>query len=342
MSVRSTGGLAAFLACTFWLGISTNAASQPKELRYTTGAPPKTPWVMQLERFEQDVTNTSGGKLKIVSFINAQLGNEQDTMQQVARGRIDMGGFSLAAAALLVPELAIFGMPFLFESAEQQDCVLDKHFTTTARDMLAKRGVVFIGWSHVGAVSIIGKKPYVTPAEVKGLKSRSSPTKVGTAFWTALGANPNPIGITEWASAHQTGLVDVADAPVTYYIPSGLNKIAPVYTLTQHIDAPGIIVVAKSVWDKLSTEERRQVEEAASLRSAAQLRQEIRGFEATLVGMHEKGGGQVVRLTKEQRDAWRKAIEPAWPKMLETVGGEAPRIWQILQDGRKACGGKSA
>ena len=313
-----------------------------KELRYTTGAPPKTPWVMQLERFEQDVTNSSGSKIKISSFINAQLGNEQDTMQQVARGRIDMGGFSLAAAALLAPELAVSGMPFLFANARQQDCVMDNHFTEVTRELLGKRGVVFLGWTHVGAVSIIGKKPYLHPSEVKGLKARSSPTKVGTAFWAALGANANPIGITEWASAHQTGLVEVADAPVTYYIPSGLNKIAPVYTLTEHIDAPGVVVIAKATWDKLSAEERSQMEKAVALRPGAQLRGEIRGFEATLVGMHEKGGGQVVSLTPAQRDEWRKVVEPAWPKMLEAVGGDSARLWKILQDGIKACGQQSS
>ena len=53
--------------------------------------------VMQLQRFEKDVDEESKSSLKIASFIAAQLGNEQDTMQQVARGRIDMGGFSNGA-----------------------------------------------------------------------------------------------------------------------------------------------------------------------------------------------------------------------------------------------------
>ncbi len=57
---------------------------------------------MQLDRFVKDVDEESKGKIKINPFINAQLGNEQDTMQQTARGRIDLGGFSVAAAAALV------------------------------------------------------------------------------------------------------------------------------------------------------------------------------------------------------------------------------------------------
>ena len=101
---------------------------QGTELRYTTGAPAKTPWVTQLERFEKDVDEESGGA-QDRAFIAAQLGNEQDTVQQVARGRIDMGGFSNGAVALLVPELSLLDIPFLFKDSAEQDCVIDNHLT---------------------------------------------------------------------------------------------------------------------------------------------------------------------------------------------------------------------
>src|SRR5262245_44560235 len=83
--------------------------------RYTTGAPAKTPWVMQLDRFVKDVDEESKGAIKVDPFIAAQLGNEQDTIQQIARGRIDMGGFSTGAVALVLPELAVLSMPFLLD-----------------------------------------------------------------------------------------------------------------------------------------------------------------------------------------------------------------------------------
>ncbi len=89
--IRLTGATIAVAALS--LAFAATAAAQDKvtELRYTTGAPEQTPWVTpQLRRFEKDVAEESGGKIKIASFIAAQLGNEQDTVQQVARGSIDM------------------------------------------------------------------------------------------------------------------------------------------------------------------------------------------------------------------------------------------------------------
>ncbi|UYN97057.1 MAG: TRAP transporter substrate-binding protein [Enhydrobacter sp.] len=337
--IRLTGALvAASAALTMALAGSALAQGKPVEFRYTTGAPPNTPWVMQLDRFVKDVNEESKGAIKINPFINAQLGNEQDTMQQTARGRIDMGGFSVAAAAALVPELSLTSLPFYFSSSRQQDCVYDQALIPYTTNALAQKGVVFLGWTHVGSGNIVGKKPFKSPADVKGLKARSAPTKTAAAFWVALGANPNPLGITEWASAHQTGLVDVSDAPVTFYVPSGLGKVAPVYTRTNHVDSGGIVVMSKAVYDKLTAEQRNALQAAVSKRTAAQLRAEIRGFEEKILELHLKNGGQIVALTPEERAQWQKVLEPAWPQMVKSVGGDAENFFKLMEDAKKKCG----
>ncbi|ETR79049.1 hypothetical protein X566_10340 [Afipia sp. P52-10] len=314
---------------------------KPIELRYTTGAPPKTPWTMQLERFAKDVEEESKGALKIEQFIAGQLGNEQDTAQQIARGRIDMGGFSNGAVALLTPEISLLGLPFFFKDIAEQDCTLDKHMTKPVSDALAKKGVKFLGWTEVGTGDIIGKRPFVSPKDVAGLKAASASNKVSAAMWTALGANPNMIGITEIASAFQTGMVDVQASVVTFYLPSGLNKVAPVLTRIELSDAPGIIMMNKAKYDGLPKEQQAALDRAVERRSPAQLRQEVRGFEATLREMHLKGGGQIVEVTPAQRDEWRKVLQPVWPTMVKELGADGERFYTLLEAGRAACEKKS-
>jgi TRAP-type C4-dicarboxylate transport system substrate-binding protein len=314
---------------------------KPLELRYTTGAPAKTPWVMQLERFAKDVEEESKGGLKIEQFIAAQLGNEQDTAQQIARGRIDMGGFSNGAVALLTPEISLLGLPFFFKDVAEQDCTIDNHISKMVSDALAKKGVKFLGWTEVGTGDVIGKRPFVSPKDVAGLKAASASNKVSAATWTALGANPNAIGITEIASAFQTGLVDVQSSVVTFYLPSGLNKVAPVLTRVELADAPGIIMINKAKYDGLPKDMREALDRAVARRPADQLRKEIRGFEATLREMHVKGGGTVVDITPAQRDEWRKALQPAWPGMVKELGADGERFYKQMVAGRTACEKKS-
>jgi TRAP-type transport system periplasmic protein len=314
---------------------------KPLELRYTTGAPPKTPWVMQLERFAKDVEEESKGGLKIDQFIAAQLGNEQDTAQQIARGRIDMGGFSNGAVALLTPEISLLGLPFYFKDNAEQDCTLDNHMSKPVHDALAKKGVKFLGWTEVGTADVIGKKPFVSPKDVAGLKAAAASNKVSAATWSALGANPNAIGITEIASAFQSGLVDVQSSVVTFYLPSGLNKVAPVLTRVELSDAPGIIMMNKAKYDGLAKDMREALDRAVARRPADQLRKEIRGFEATLREMHVKGGGTVVDVTPAQREEWRKVLQPAWPSMVKELGADGDRFFQQMEAGRKTCEKKS-
>lgn len=326
-------------------GVLLAAAGQPVvaqdavELRYATSAPPKTVWAMQVERFQQQVIDNSKGTLKINAFLNSQLGSEQDTVQQVARGRIDMGGYSITAASLLVPELALLNIPFLFESQKQQDCVYDNHLTELTTDMLAKKGVIMLSWSEVGVAGFIGKKPVLTPDDIKGLKARSQPNKVAAFKWTKHGANPTPLPVTEWVSAHQTGLVDVADSAPTFYFFSGLAKVAPVFTKSAHQDQGGIVIINKAAFDKLSKDRQEALLATRKQSTGAQLRAEIRGFEGKILEMHTKAGGQVVEMSEAQRSVWRKSMIELWPQMVAAVGGEADKYWKAIQDGSKLCAG---
>lgn len=312
-------------------------AQSAVELRYATSAPPKTVWEMQVQRFQKQVEEGSKGTLKINAFLNSQLGSEQDTVAQVARGRIDMGGYSITAGSLLVPELSLLNIPFLFKDQKEQDCVTDKHLTKVTQDMFLKKGVVMIGWSEVGVADIIGKKAFVSPNDLKGLRARSAPNKVAGFMWSEFGANPNPLPVTEWNSAFQTGLIDVADSAPTFYMFSGLAKLAPVVTMTQHQDQGGVVIVNKDAFDKLSPEHKKVLQDTSITTPAAQLRAEVRGFEGKIREMHKAAGGTIVELTPEQRAVWRKGIEAAWPKMVAAVGGESNAYWKAIQDGIKAC-----
>lgn len=110
--------------------ISTAQDKKPIELRYSSGAPPTgNPWVMQINRFAKEVEEESKGEIKIQPFLASALGSEQDTVAQVARGCIDMGGYSGGSAALIVPEIGLLLMPAYFSGPEQFDCVLDNHMT---------------------------------------------------------------------------------------------------------------------------------------------------------------------------------------------------------------------
>ena len=314
------------------------AQAKPIELRYSSGAPPKgNPWVMQIERFAKEVDEESKGEIKIEPFLGSQLGSEQDTVQQVARGRIDMGGYSGGSAALVLPEVALLLMPFYFRNTAETDCVIDNHVTKIVTDAFAKKGVQFVGWTSVGSIDLFGKKPFMAPADLKGAKAAIYANKTQALFFGSMGASVNPLGLPEWIPAFQTGMADVVLTTITYGLPSGLTKVAPVVSKVNAYDAPGLTLMNKAVWDKLSKPHQEAIQRAAARHPTAQYRAEIRGFESTLFGMLRQGGGQVIDATQEQRDAWRKAMEPVYPQIVKETGGDAAAFYAAMEAGRKAC-----
>jgi TRAP-type transport system periplasmic protein len=338
MKTRLTLSTLALVAALTLAQGAALAQTKPIELRYSSGAPPKgNPWVMQIERFAKEVDEESKGEIKIQPFFGSQLGSEQDTVQQVARGRIDMGGYSGGSAALVVPEVALLLMPFYFRNAAEADCVIDNHMTKIVTDAFAKKGVQFLGWTSVGSIDLFGTKPFATPAELNGAKAAIYANKTQALFFSSLGASVNPLGLPEWIPAFQTGMANVVLTTITYGLPSGLTKVAPVVSRVNAYDSPGLTLMNKGVWDKLSKPHQEAILRAGARNPSAKYREEIRGFENTLYGMLEKGGGKIVPASQEQRDAWRKAMEPIYPQIVKETGGDAAAFYAAMEAGRKAC-----
>lgn len=324
--------------CLTALPLVSNAQGKPIELRYSSGAPPKgNPWAMQIERLVKDVDEESKGSIKIQPFLASQLGSEQDTVQQVARGRIDMGGYSSGSAALVVPEIALLVMPFYFSSVAEQDCVLDNHMTKAVTDLYAKKGVQFLGWTEVGTIDFVGKRPFLTPKDIQGAKAASYANKTQALFYSSLGGNANPMGLPEWIPAMQTGLAEVVMTTITSALPMGLTKVAPVISRIGLYDSPGLTLMNKNTYDRLPKDQQDALLRAAARNPSEKMRAEVRGFENVLFGMHEKAGGQIHTITPAQRADWRKAMEPVYPQIVKETGGAADSFFVAMEAGRKAC-----
>ncbi len=325
-------------ACVVFAG-PASAADKPTTLRYTSNAPAKSPWAEQINQFAADVAQESQGSIKIEPFFGGQLGNEQDTVQQVARGRIDMGAFATGAVALLVPEMQVSIIPFLYDSPAQSDCVMDNHLRKAFGELLDKKGVKLVSVGEVGQIDLIGKRPFATPKDVAGIKAVSY-TKNQSIMWSTLGANSSFVGVPDWSSALQTGLVDTTGSPMALYVPSGLNKVAPVLSVVNMWNTQAIWLVNKGVYERLSKDQQGALDRALAKQPSAAQRAKIRGLEEFLRQAHVKGGGQIVVPTAEQRAQWSTAVSKAWPEMVKAMGGEAQRRFDLALAGKKACPAK--
>ena len=327
---------------TFAAGLALCAGAtlaQTVEFKFASSAPPTSPWAKQIDRMAADIAAETKGAVKISPFYNSQLGSENDAIAQISRGRLDMGSFTANSVALQVPEIALLQLPFFFNTKEQRDCVLDNHVEKHTAEALAKKGLVFLSWGEVGSIHLPGKKAYLTPADIKGIKVGVVANKMTADFWRAMGANPIPTAVAEVSSSMQTGLIDTYPTPYAFYVPSGLNKIAPVMVKFPLYESAGVSLINKALYDKLPADVRASFDKGRNKVPIAQLRAEIRGVDTALTGAHKAAGGTVIDTTPEQRAEWSKNLGPVWKDIAKDIGPDGEKYLALMEAGKKACEG---
>ncbi|WP_204114501.1 TRAP transporter substrate-binding protein [Shimia biformata] len=310
-------------------------------LKLATAAPEQTPWGVQVNRLAELIAKESDGRLKVEPYFNSQLGTENDTLAQLARGRIEMGLFTVNAASQQAPEVGLMQLYGYFDNNDQRACVQDNHLTDEIRARLSSKGVYFGAWAEVGNGYIMSEKALTSPDDLKGLKIGISVNKVNTEHWRAFGANPVPLSPGEVASAASTGLIDIYPTVYTFYIPSGLSKIYPVVNEYNYANGPGMWAVSQRVMDRLSDEDQEAIKRAFAdpAFSSKAIMDEIFAFEDKMRALHESQGGKVVTMTDEQVAAFRSKLPPFWEAMVAEFGEDGPAIMKLMEDGKAACQG---
>ncbi len=305
-------------------------------LRASTAAPAGTPWVTHLEKSAANLAEASGGNLTMEVFPANQLGAELETIIQTARGRLDVGTFSITASATVVPEVNLLISPFFWDSFEQSDCAIDNHLTSVFNELFEARGLRIIQWQELGWQNFFSVDPITHPDQVKGLDMRIAPAPNNQIYWRKTGANGVVLPFAEAASAFQTGMVTTGELPTISYVASGLSRLAPNLTNTRHIYQPSIMLISLRTWNAMSAEEQEQF--TASMESAQELRKQVRGAVAHFEGVLLEHGGTIHDLNDEERAAWAELwTDEMQQELIDEVGGEAQRVYDAVVAARAAC-----
>lgn len=239
------------------------ASSHARDFRSADVHPQDYPTVQAVQYFGEVLKQKSQGKYGVKVFGNSVLGSEKETVDQVRMGTLDMVRVNTGAFHGKVPESMVPSFPFLFRDIE--------HFRKTmygqsGEKILAafeKAGYVGLVLWESGARSIYAKKPVRGLADVKGMRIRVQQSDLWVSLVQAMGAIAAPVPMAEAGVALRVGLVDAAENNYSTYESARHYEAAPVYSGTQHVMAPEVLIFSKKVWDGLSPEDQKIIREAA-------------------------------------------------------------------------------
>ena len=289
--------------------------------------------------YESNVNAAGNKDIDMRLFIYGELGSEDILVNGIRRGRIQVANWSGLATTTVVPEMAMLYTPFLFDNYAEADFIMDNYLFAAYSKMLAEQDIRLIQWDEIGFNQIYGKTPLLTPADTKGMRFRTSSSESARLFAEAIGADAIPLGFMDIVTGLQTGLVDAGENAIIMHVPTGIAGEAPHLTLTDHSFATSIIVMKKSWIDGLPEEQNRLL--LNSFIDVSDSRQWTRNEWKTFLDEQEKWKFTAHSITPEQRNLWKAATASVPRRLIDSVGGDAQMIWDLVQEGKAAFAAQS-
>ncbi|HEX7025832.1 MAG TPA: TRAP transporter substrate-binding protein [Gammaproteobacteria bacterium] len=215
--------------------------------------------VYMAERLEE----LSGGKMRIDIYANGQLGNERELIELLQIGSLAMTKVSASPLESFVPEIQIFGIPYVFRDEEHFWKVLNGEIGKQLLDGPKAFKLKGLGYYDAGSRSFYTTKiPVHTPADLKGLKIRVQESRTAMAMVQALGGAATPISWGELYTALQQGVVDGAENnPPSLYI-SRQHEVSKYYSLDEHTAVPDVLIISLRVWESLTPQQQQWLQTA--------------------------------------------------------------------------------
>jgi tripartite ATP-independent transporter DctP family solute receptor len=287
------------LAAQEWRGWNTHVPDYPNS--------------RALDRWTELVAARTGNRIRMRTFHSAQLGQQDEAIQQLRLGAIDFANFNLSPLNNLVPETQVLTLPFIFRNVSHLHKTVDGPVGEELAKLIeARLNMVVLSWFDAGARSMYTRsRPIRTPADMQGLKIRVQTSDLWVDLIRALGANATPLPFGEVYTALQTGVIDGAENNWPSYESQRHFEVARFYSTTEHSNVPEIVVVAKGRWDRLSPADREILRATAREASALQ-RQLWAEREKSSRDKVVAAGVTVTEIT--DRGPWQQLMLPLYEK----------------------------
>jgi tripartite ATP-independent transporter DctP family solute receptor len=282
-------------------------------------APTTHPNYPALQFFAKRVAEKTSGEVEINVFPGNQLGGEREAAEGLQLGTIELGEMSTAILGNFEPTIQILDLPFIFRDRQHSFQVLDGPIGDEIRANVLKRGIRIFSFLEFGFRYVHdGKRPIVTPEDMKGLKFRVMQNPVHIAMYEALGARAIPMARPEVYAALKQGVLDGLDNALVWYEKMGDYEVAKYLTLEVPVlNTVGTIAASEKWYQTLSPAQQKAVQDAAL--EARDLQRKLFHEEENKVLERLKQKGVIV--TRGDNEAFRKQMIKVWDQFATKVGG---------------------
>ncbi len=270
------------------------------------------------EKFAQYVNEQSNGTVRIDLFPSEMLGTDSEMVEMASMGSLDMTINAVGIIANYEPKIAVFELPFLFDSYDKVDKVLDSPLGMSLLDSLPAQGIRGLAYWENGLRQITNSKRAIeVPSDLQGIKLRTPENNMTLAIFRALGAKPAPLAFSELYLALSQGSYDGQENPIANIHASRFDEVQKYLTISNHKYESLVFLVSEKVWKNMSQEHKDLIGSAAK-KFAQVHRDMVRSAEQEMIQDLENKG---MIVSRPDLAPFVKATESVY-KQFEPVFGK--------------------
>ncbi|AXX95845.1 TRAP transporter substrate-binding protein [Arcobacter ellisii] len=306
--------------------LSTSGLAADYTMKVSHVVSASTPKGKAADFFEKRVEELTGGKIDVQVFPNSQLYGDGEEMKALVMNNVQLIMPSLSKFTSIAPQMQLFDLPFIFRDKAHLYNVMDGEVGKTLKSFVDEKKQMMAmdywdaGFKHFSS----SKQPIVTPEDAKGLKFRIQSSKVLEAQFKAVGGNPQVLPFSEVYSALQQGVVDGTENPLSNFYTKKFHEVQSNLTLSNHGYLGYLVVMNSKFWDKLPKDLQANVaqamKEATELERKESAVEDAKIMEELTKYSKETGKLQIVELTPEQKEQWKKAMSVVYPQFYDVIG----------------------
>ncbi len=271
-----------------------------------------------LAYFGKTAEELSKGEIKVQIYPGAQLGSDIATIEAVLNKQIEMAAIGNMNISVYTDEFLWTNLPYIFKDAEGLQKVLDSKFLAESIKKVEDSSNLKILFAVNSAGPIypwFAKKQIRVPADMKGMKIRSTASPVQQDLIRALGANPTPVAWPEVYMAIEQGVAEGLICDYLWIYSAKLEEVNKHVTDMAAVMMPTFVLIGmnKEVFYSYPENVQKVIVEAGQM---AQQFSHKAGRDAAAAQLEygRKAGVNIYNPTPEESEKWVEAGRSIWPK----------------------------
>jgi tripartite ATP-independent transporter DctP family solute receptor len=228
---------------------------QQFELRFNHVLAETEPFHQGFLDWAEAVEERTDGNLTIEVYPSAQLGVEEDIIEQIQGGANIGQNTDAARLGQYVEEIAVMNGPYFVDDLEEVEALQDSETLQGYLDELESQGLKVLSFNWVQTHRhFFTNKEIDTPEDLSGLRIRTPGAPIWQESIRALGAEPVAMDFGEVYPGIQQGAVDGAELVYANIPAASLFEVLSHANETGHILLINFEVVSSEWFDSLPTE----------------------------------------------------------------------------------------